>query len=70
MLWCDVIGSTPGVGVRLNRVFTSGDAILQALSPILEEMYEDDRPTFSVTKQGAFDVVINSESGYNTCFEC
>lgn len=64
MSWCDKLSSTPAVGFRLTPHFTETGVILQSLQPILNEMHDDERATFSVESIESFEVTFNTQTGY------
>lgn len=63
--WCDKLASVPGVGLTLDWHFASGDAILTALSPILDGLVRDDKALFSVTRQDQFGIGVNLQDGFS-----
>jgi hypothetical protein len=46
--WCDKLASTPGAGLKLDYHFVSADALINALSPVLDRMVEGDKPKFTM----------------------
>ena len=64
MTWCDKLDSTPTVGIKLDWYFTSGNKLLDCLSPIISDLHTDDAPAFSIEKQEAFGIVFTTNDGF------
>ncbi len=66
MSWCDKLASTPGMGVRLSPLFTSGDSIIDGLSDVLRPLIEGklDEPAFNVEQVTPFGLTIATNEGY------
>ncbi|MES2601524.1 MAG: hypothetical protein V4602_12010 [Pseudomonadota bacterium] len=64
MSWCDKLASTASVGFGLDFHFAPSEALLTAISPILDREVEGDKPTFAVEQQEPFNVVFNTFSGF------
>jgi hypothetical protein len=62
--WCDKLASTPGAGIRLDPHYASSGTILDALSPVLDQLIHGDKQKFSMEKQDAFSVVFRTEDGF------
>jgi hypothetical protein len=62
--WCDKLASVPGVGLQLDFHFASSGEILAAMSPILDKLIRDNKPTFSIQKPDTFDVIFSTEDGF------
>ena len=69
MSWCDRLASVPAAGFRLDPHFASGDAILNAVSSILDKEYENDKAKFNVTQHQSFDVQWATEDGFHYVVE-
>ena len=50
MSWCDKLASTASVGFRLSYHFASAEAVIQALSPILDKLVEGERMRFAMNE--------------------
>lgn len=64
MSWCDKLSSTPSVGFKLDHHFASSDAILHALTPILDNWVEGDKQKFSIVRQDSFSVTFSTNDGF------
>jgi hypothetical protein len=62
--WCDKLASVPSIGFKLNWHFVGGNAILQALSPVLNRWVEGDRQKFTVDRLDAFGAIFTTEDGF------
>jgi hypothetical protein len=62
--WCDKLASTPAVGFTLDWHFATSHAILQALSPVLDKLVQDNKPVFTVERQEPFNVVFTTNDGF------
>lgn len=70
MSWCDKLAATPSVGIKLDFHFGSIDAVLRALSPMLDTWVAEDRPTFSVERRDpSFSVSVNTNDGFTYAVE-
>ena len=67
--WCDKLGSTATVGLRLDWRLFPTETILSSIGPALDQLRDGDRASFNIEKQGAFDLTINSNDGYNLSFD-
>jgi hypothetical protein len=57
------------VGVRFLPSHVPADEILSKLRPILDSLYENDKPTFSVETVEVFSATITTEQGYKYTFD-
>lgn len=64
MSWCDKLSSTPAAGFRLTPSFVEAGHLLNNLQPILNDLYDGDRATFTVEFLNAADLKINTEAGF------
>jgi hypothetical protein len=64
MSWCDKLASTPSVGYGLDYHFASSEVVLSALTPILDQLVENKKPTFAVDQQQSFLVGFNTNDGF------
>lgn len=64
MSWCDKLASTPTVGIRLTPHFASGDALLDAFSPILDRLTLPNRSLFSIESHTSHALSFNTEDGF------
>jgi hypothetical protein len=62
--WCDKLAATPSVGFKVDFHFDSLDAILHALSPMLDKWVDGDRATFTVERREPFTVNVNAQDGF------
>jgi hypothetical protein len=62
--WCDKLASTPAAGFKMDLHFASTSAITQALTPIIDELAEDNVPKFSLTSTDQFNALIAGEDGF------
>ena len=62
--WCDKLASVPTVGFKLDAHFGSGDALLDALSPITNRLIAGDTVKFSLDQHTSLDVALTSEDGF------
>jgi hypothetical protein len=69
MNWCDKLASTPTVGVKFDDHFASSSRILDSLSPFLNRLVKEEKPTFSLTKHEAFEVSFNTDDGFEYAFD-
>jgi hypothetical protein len=67
--WSDKLAATPTVGFIVEFHFDSLDAILHALSPMLDKWVDDDRPTFTVERREPFTVNVNVHDGFTYSVE-
>jgi hypothetical protein len=67
--WCDKLAATPTLGLKADFHFDSLDAILHALSLMLNEWVDGDRATFSVERREPFTVTVNAEDGFTYSVE-
>jgi hypothetical protein len=67
--WCDKLAATPTMGVKVDFHFDSLDAVLHALSPMLNNWIDGDRPTFSVEKREPFTVNVSAHDGFTYSVE-
>jgi hypothetical protein len=67
--WCDKLASVPGAGFGIDAHFASSDAILDAVSSITDELFDDPKVLFSLTHQTTFDVRFSTEQGFNYSVE-
>ncbi|MDA0306951.1 MAG: hypothetical protein O3B76_11835, partial [Proteobacteria bacterium] len=65
MSWCDKLASTPSVGFKLDYHFASGDEILHALGPILNNWVEGDKSQFSILRHESFVVELSTNDGFH-----
>jgi hypothetical protein len=52
------------VGFKFDASFASGDTILTALNPMLKKFTKGDKRLFTVERQDAFGVALNTEDGF------
>lgn len=64
MTWCDKLASTPAVGYQFEQHFASADRIIDSLSPIIDQWYDNGKPTFQVAKHESFHVELHHDSGF------
>jgi hypothetical protein len=67
--WCDKLAATPTVGIKVDFHFDSIDAILHALSPVLNRMVDGDRATFTVERREPFVVNVIANDGFTYSIE-
>ncbi len=64
MSWCDKLASTPAAGFKMDWHFASTSAITQAMTPILDQLIEDNKPKFSLNAVDQFNASIAGEDGF------
>lgn len=64
MSWCDKLASTPAVGLRLDKLYGSGATLLAAISPIVSQWVDNDKPAFNIDQQDALGFAVSSFGGY------
>ncbi len=69
MSWCDKLASTPAVGFTIDWHFATSSAILQAFSPILDKLVQDNKQMFTVERQEPFIVVFITNDGFQYSIE-
>jgi hypothetical protein len=62
--WCDKLASTPGIGIRLDKVYAPVALLLDPLTPITSKWVDKDKPAFSVDQQDLFGCALNTFNGY------
>jgi hypothetical protein len=62
--WCDKLASTAGAGLKLDVHFAAGDAILTALSPLLDTIPKGDKQKFNMNRHESFNVTFTTEDGF------
>jgi hypothetical protein len=67
--WCDKLASTPAVGFTLDWHFATSNAIFQAFSPILDKLVENNKQTFTMERQEAFNVTFTTNDGFQYAIE-
>jgi hypothetical protein len=67
--WCDKLASTPAVGFTIDWHFATSSAILQAFSPILDKLVQDNKQMFTVERQEPFIVVFITNDGFQYSIE-
>lgn len=65
MSWCDKLASTPGVGIKLDRHYVSGHAILDAISPILDTWADGEKQKFVIDKDESFILALTTDNGFH-----
>ena len=63
MSWCDKLASTPTVGVKLSPFVTSGDALFDALSPVINNYVVDGKLTINVERHDTTSIAFNTDVG-------
>lgn len=69
MTWCDKLASVPTVGLMLDFHFASSDNILSALSPVLDGLVTNRKPSFELEKLEPFAVIVNTHEGFKYSVE-
>lgn len=67
MSWCDKLAATPGIGVKLDRMFTPVSALLEPLTPLISRWVDakTDKPAFSIdTAPDLFGCSLTTLDGY------
>lgn len=64
MSWCDKLASTPTAGLRLDPYVTSGDALFEALAPVINGFIVNDRLGLNVERHDTTGITFITESGY------
>ncbi len=64
MSWCDKLASTASVGLRFDYHFVSGDALLRALSPILDRLPVGEKTRFSITHHDSVGLTFSTDDGF------
>lgn len=64
MSWCDKLASIPTIGLRLQPHFISADSILSAISPLLNDLANDEAPEFSTEIGDAYSCKIVGNDGF------
>lgn len=64
MSWCDKLASVPIAGLKFEHHFLSSSQLLDALSRVLDDNMEGDKPQFSLDEQGPFNVVFTTKDGF------
>jgi hypothetical protein len=67
--WCDKLAYVPTAGLKLKAHYTSSDAIIDALSSIMDRSVKDDAPTFRVTQQSSFELQFQTDQGFHYSVE-
>lgn len=63
--WCDKLASTPSVGLKFDHHFAPSSEIMDALSPLLDQLVEGEKIKFTITKQDAFGFEFATEDGFH-----
>ncbi|WP_125469936.1 hypothetical protein [Caulobacter vibrioides] len=64
MSWCDKLASTPTVGLRFTPLVTPSEALIASLSPILSDLFRDDKPEFNIEAQDPLSLTLITNDGY------
>jgi hypothetical protein len=64
MSWCDRLASTPTAGFRLEPQVSSGDSIVDSLSPIMARYVDLDSLRFQIERHDTLGVTFNTHDGY------
>ncbi|WP_149762722.1 hypothetical protein [Neomesorhizobium albiziae] len=64
MSWCDKLASTPTIGFFLEPHFAPSDAVVNAVTPMLDRWISGRKLEFNVTHQETFRVDIQHENGF------
>jgi len=67
--WLDRLASTPSAGVLLDPQHHASSRLLEAMRPIVDELFGDGRPTFTVDRHDSFSVAIGANVGYQFSVE-
>ena len=62
--WCDLLASTPTIGVTFTPNFISSAKIIDALSPIFSGEFSENRAKFNIENQDSFSLIFNTEAGF------
>ncbi|WFU23142.1 hypothetical protein QA649_34440 [Bradyrhizobium sp. CB1717] len=69
MSWCDKLASVPTVGLTFDFHFASTDELLSSMTPILDKLVLNNKPTFEIEKLEVFAVTINTHEGFKYAVE-
>jgi hypothetical protein len=64
MNWCDKLGSTPAMGYQLDWHTLPSDILLNALSPLVDNMVLGDEQRFSIDFKDALKLTLTSHDGF------
>jgi hypothetical protein len=67
--WCNKLASVPGAGFGLDAHFASGEAILNAISPITDKLFDDPKILFNITHHTSFEIRFSTLDGFNYSLE-
>jgi hypothetical protein len=62
--WCDKLASVPTVGFTIDWHFAAGNALWGAMSPVLDKLVSNDKPTFTVNQNEPFAISFVTEDGF------
>jgi hypothetical protein len=62
--WCDKLASTPTIGFRFSPHFASGDALLDAFSPLLDPLVDGNKVRFTIEQHVSQAITFNTEDGF------